>query len=139
MKTLSTQFEVLEATLLKNIANHIFAYEFHATGTDQELEEYYGGAGTNRDALLRDTLHKMKSEQIQLTFLQTHKLRLEKAYGNENPTGDLGLALQRSTGVSVEPESRDTDDAEDEPKPSPYQGDGSADDAPEGDNRSGQA
>lgn len=114
MKTLQSSFDQLEDVLLRNIANHIIAYEFHAKATEEELVAYYGGAFTNRETLLADTISRMASDQMQLKFLQENKGHLVNTYGSKNPTGDIGLTLQRSTGISPQPESGGQDAEEDE-------------------------
>lgn len=112
MKTLQSSFDQLEDVLLRNIANHIIAYEFHAKATEEELVAYYGGAYTSRDMLLADTISRMASDQMQLKFLQENKGHLIETYGDKNPTGDIGLTLQRATGVSAQPTSESEDAGE---------------------------
>lgn len=110
--TLTEAFDRLEETLLKNIASHIFEYEYHARASEEELVAYYGGAYVSRDNLLNDTLQRLHSDQMKLQFLTDNRNHFNNTYGKEDPQGNIGLTLQRSTGTSPQPASIDEDAAE---------------------------
>lgn len=119
--------EAMMMTLVKNIASHIIEYEWHAKATEEELIAYYGGAYVNRDNLLLDTLHRMHGDQMKLDFITKHYSHFITTYGNENPLGNIGQSLQRSTGISPQPQSDVADAAEDEPAASDINEGGSND------------
>ncbi len=132
IETLNQAFVAIEDTLMKNIASHIIEYEFHAEATEETLIAYYGGAYVNRDELLRDTLHRLNSDQMKLRFLTEKRSNLYTTYGNENATGDISGTIQRATGVSPQPESVATDAAEDGAEQSTDESVRSGNDADEG-------
>lgn len=113
MISIKEGFERLEDTLVKNIASHIYEFEFHATATEEELIAYYGGGYVNRNELLKDTLHRLESDQRKLSFLIERGNYLKETYGTEDPQSSISDTLQRATGISVEQESVSEDASED--------------------------
>jgi hypothetical protein len=130
--TLTEAFNRLEETLLKNIASHIFEYEFHAKADEETLVAYYGGAYVSRDRLLNDTLQRLHSDQMKLQFLTENRNHFNTTSGNEDPQGNISYTLQRSTGTSPQPEGIDADAAEVADGEDTDHDSGSNDDAAEG-------
>lgn len=108
-------FDSLEQTLFSNIANHIIQYTFHKNSTEEELVAYYGGSHVNREKLQEDTISRLVSDQMVLRFLLDNKKEIYE-YTQKDPTGNLGITLQRASGVGIEPHSISADATEDEPE-----------------------
>lgn len=126
----------LEETMIRNIANSLLQIHFHDTATAEELMQYYGWKETfeesERQKLIDDTLARLEAEQQILKFYQDNKEIINNKYGNKNPTGDLGLTVQRSTREDAQQESvsdnaREDDDTGSEQGSSSDTGLGNAD------------
>ena len=114
--TINDAFHDMKETLVRNIASHIIEFEFHAKADEQTLVAYYCGGYVNREALCKDTLKRLASDQQKLRFINEHKKYLQENYGEKDPAGDIGGALQHATGLSL-PEDGDSADAgENEPE-----------------------
>lgn len=106
MTSIKKQFDQLEQTMVRNIANSLFQMHFHQNATAEEMMKYYGWQTpfeeSERENLIQETLGRLESERLILEFYKKNKSKLNKLYGNKNPTGDLNLPPKHPTGSGSE-------------------------------------
>ncbi len=113
MTTLNEQFEKLEETLTRNIANSLIQLHFHQHESAEVLERYYGWdkkscekkekeysplTDEDRQGIVDDTLHTLECERIILNFYKKNANIIKETYGTKDPIGDLGLPTKRPAG-----------------------------------------
>jgi len=106
---LKKAFKDLHKTTVRNVANDIIQYVFHRDASQEELENFYGGA-VDRNAMIDDTIKRFESDKLILNFINNN-LNTIKAYG-KNKIGDINLTEERATGEIIDERSGTSNDEE---------------------------